>query len=44
VTVGFEASALASLTAALLDEGMAEAQIRRVMGENALRFLLAALP
>jgi microsomal dipeptidase-like Zn-dependent dipeptidase len=44
VTVGFEASALAALTAALLDQGMAEGQIRRVMGENALRFLLAALP
>jgi microsomal dipeptidase-like Zn-dependent dipeptidase len=44
VTVGFEASALSGLTAALLEEGLPEDQIRGVMGENALRFLLAALP
>jgi microsomal dipeptidase-like Zn-dependent dipeptidase len=44
VTVGVDAGALQAVTAALLDAGMPEEQIRRVMGENALRFLLAHLP
>jgi microsomal dipeptidase-like Zn-dependent dipeptidase len=32
------------LTAALLDAGLTEEQIRRVMGENALAFLVSQLP
>lgn len=43
-TVPFDASRLEVLTQALLDEGLPEDAIRAVMGENALRFLLANLP
>jgi len=43
-TVAFDAAGLARLTQALLDEGLSEDEIRGVMGENAIRFLLAALP
>jgi microsomal dipeptidase-like Zn-dependent dipeptidase len=43
-TVTFDAAQLAELTQALLDEGLSDEQIRGVMGENALRFLLAQLP
>ena len=39
-----DASRLEVLTQALLDEGLPEDAIRAVMGENALRFLLANLP
>ena len=38
------AGQLAVLTQAMLDEGLAEASVRRVLGENALRVLAAALP
>jgi membrane dipeptidase len=44
VTVAFDASQLAELTQGLLDEGFSEPEIRAVMGENAIRFLLQALP
>ncbi|MEK7239160.1 MAG: membrane dipeptidase [Gemmatimonadota bacterium] len=43
-TVSFGADQLNQLTAALLQEGFSEAEIRAVMGENAIRFLLENLP
>lgn len=43
VTVGFDASELATLTDALLRAGAIEAQIRAVMGGNMLRVLRARL-
>lgn len=42
--VSFDASQLERLTAALLDAGVAEDEIRAVMGENQLRFFSARLP
>ncbi len=44
VTTRFDASEAAALTHALLVAGLSEAQIRKVMGENAIRFFLAHLP
>ena len=44
VTVAIDAARLETLTQALLDVGFPEEQIRAIMGENALRFLLASLP
>jgi microsomal dipeptidase-like Zn-dependent dipeptidase len=43
-TVPFDASETAALTTALLDEGLDEATIRAVMGENAIRFFTENLP
>ncbi|MEM9175297.1 MAG: dipeptidase [Myxococcota bacterium] len=43
-TVGFDTSQLAALTQALLDEGLTEAQVRKVMGDNVLRVLAGNLP
>jgi membrane dipeptidase len=43
VTTSFDTSELAALTQALMDEGISEAQIRKVMGENMLRVLRARL-
>jgi len=43
-SVYFDASELAALTQALLDEGLNEAQIRAVMGANQIRFFLKYLP
>jgi len=43
-TVSFDTSQLAVLTQAMLDEGVADASVRRVLGENALRVLAATLP
>jgi membrane dipeptidase len=43
-TVAIDAAHLARLTQALLDEGLSEDEVRAVMGENAIRFLLANLP
>ena len=43
-TVSFDTSQLAVLTQAMLDEGLPEASVRRVLGENALRVLAASLP
>jgi len=43
-TVGFDASALPALTQALLDAGLSEADVRLVLGRNALRVLEATLP
>jgi microsomal dipeptidase-like Zn-dependent dipeptidase len=43
-TVGFDASQLPALTQAMLDEGLTEPEIRRVLGENVLRLLSATLP
>lgn len=42
--VGFDASRLAVVTQALLDAGLDEAAIRKVLGENVLRVLDANLP
>ncbi len=44
VTVPFDTSQLPVLTQALLDAGLSESSIRRVLGENALRVLAATLP
>jgi microsomal dipeptidase-like Zn-dependent dipeptidase len=43
-TVAVDAARLSRLTQALLDEGLSEDEVRAVMGENAIRFLLAHLP
>ena len=44
VTVAVDSAHLVELTQALLDEGSSEQEVRAVLGENALRFLLANLP
>ena len=44
MAVPFDASGMALITEALLDEGLDEASIRKVMGGNAIRVLRAALP
>ncbi|MFL5727538.1 MAG: dipeptidase [Chloroflexota bacterium] len=44
VAVPFDASGMALLTQALLEEGLDEASIAKVMGDNAIRVLRAALP
>jgi microsomal dipeptidase-like Zn-dependent dipeptidase len=43
-TTQFDTSELAVLTQALMDEGYSEADIRKIMGENALGVLRAGLP
>lgn len=43
-TVAMGADQVAQLTQALLDDGFTEVEIRAVMGENLIRFLLAQLP
>jgi len=43
VETSFDTSELAALTQALLDEGLNEVQIRKVMGQNMLRVLRARL-
>ena len=43
-TVAITANTLSQLTQAMLDAGFSEAEIRGVMGENAIKFLLANLP
>mgnify|MGYP000660441936 CR=1 FL=1 len=43
VTTSFDTSELAALTQAMLDEGLTEAQIRKVAGENMIRVLRARL-
>ncbi len=43
-TVAFDAAHLDELTQALLDDELSEEEIRAVMGENAIRFLLQNLP
>jgi membrane dipeptidase len=44
VTTPFDASGLAELTDALLAAGLSSDDVRRVMGENAIALLHAALP
>ncbi|MFD0979639.1 dipeptidase [Tropicimonas aquimaris] len=44
VATAFDTSELPALTQALLDAGLTEAQIRKVMGENMVRVLRARLP
>ena len=43
VSVSFDTSELAALTQALMDAGLSEAQIAKVMGGNMLRVLRARL-
>ncbi len=43
VTTSFDSSEMAALTQALLDAGLSDAQVRKVMGENMLRVLRARL-
>jgi microsomal dipeptidase-like Zn-dependent dipeptidase len=43
-TVGFDASRLDVLVQALVEEGLGDAAIRKILGENALRVLFATLP
>ena len=44
VETGFDTSELAALTSALLDAGLTEPQIRKVMGENLVRVMRERLP
>ncbi len=44
VTQPFDASHMDQITQALADEGLSEADVRKVMGENVVRFLRANLP
>ncbi|MEM7466631.1 MAG: membrane dipeptidase [Pseudomonadota bacterium] len=44
VTTGFDAAEMAKLTQALLELGTSEQTIRKVMGENQLRFFATYLP
>ncbi|VDS09719.1 Membrane dipeptidase (Peptidase family M19) [Paracoccus haematequi] len=44
VGVPFDAAHLAALTQALLDQGLSEAQIAKVMGGNMIRYLSETLP
>lgn len=43
-TVGFDTSALPTLTQALIEEGLSDLEIRKVIGENVLRVFLETLP
>jgi membrane dipeptidase len=43
-TVGFDTSSLASLTQAMLDEGLRETTVRKVLGGNVLRVISQNLP
>lgn len=43
-TVGFDTSQLAALTQAMLDEGLTQGQVRKVLGDNVLRVLMQNLP
>jgi len=43
-TVGFDTSALPSLTQALIDEGLSDREVRKVLGENVLRVFSQTLP
>ena len=43
-TIHFDAAMLAVLTDALIEKGLTENQIRKVMGENQLNFFLKHLP
>ena len=44
VTTALDASELAALTQAMLDQGFSERDIRLIMGENTVKFLLSGLP
>jgi len=43
-TVGFDTSALPNLTQALIDEGLSDLKIRKIVGENVLRVFGQTLP
>ena len=44
VTTTLDSSELAILTQTMMDEGFSKEEIRKVMGDNVKRFLLANLP
>ncbi len=44
ISTSFDVSELAVLTQALMDQGLNQRQIKKVMGENSLRFLMQQLP
>lgn len=44
VTVPFDTSHVDQVTTALLASGLSQEQVRKIMGDNAIRVLLAALP
>jgi membrane dipeptidase len=43
-TVGFDTSALPNLTQALIDEGLSDLEVRKIVGENVLRVFSETLP
>jgi membrane dipeptidase len=43
-TVGFDTSALPALTQSLIDEGLSDSEVRKVLGENVLRVFSRTLP
>jgi microsomal dipeptidase-like Zn-dependent dipeptidase len=43
-TVGFDTSALPTLTQALIDEGLGDREVRKILGENVLRVFSQTLP
>lgn len=43
-TVGFDTSGVEAITQALVDEGLPDSQIRKVLGENVVRLLSRTLP
>jgi microsomal dipeptidase-like Zn-dependent dipeptidase len=43
-TVGFDTSALPALTQALIDEGLSDGEVRKILGENVLRVFSQTLP
>ncbi len=44
VTVPFDASGMAVLTEALIQEGFSDAEIAKIMGDNAIELLAKNLP
>ena len=44
VTTPFDTTGLAQITDTMLEAGYNEAEIRMIMGENVMKFLLANLP
>ena len=44
VPVPFDTTGLALIAEALLEEGLREEEIRKIMGENAVRVFLETLP
>lgn len=44
ITAPFDMSGLVKITEAMLQAGCSEGEIRMIMGENTMKFLLANLP